>query len=427
MFSDLGGFWPMEHPLPPSDRTLMLFDLSVRGHHPNYIQQLLLHRSDQPRFKTLHVVVSPNFLQEHPEVVALAQSQGEAVQFVAISNAEQNSLLTSKSAIARNLKNFQEWRLCCQYAKKLEVDHCLVMYLDTYFLAIAAGLRPSCAFSGIYFRPTFHYGSFQAHANTPLDRKAKLQRGWEQWILDRVLHSPRTATLFCLDPFVEPFCKSGKGPGQIRFLPDPVDLTGFQQPEGNLQELRSQLGVEPHRQICLTFGALTTRKGVYQLLDAVAQLSEQDCAQLCLLFVGESKIKAELEERIQTLCAQKPVQVVRRYEFIADAEIPPYFKAADIISALYQHHVGSSGILLLAAAAQKPVLGTDYGLMGELIRRYQLGLAVDSTQPAAIAVGFQQLLTQDPQQISNPAVMGSWAAENSAENYAATIFGLLSA
>lgn len=418
----------MDHPdlLSPtaSSRTLMLFDLSVRGHHPNYIQQLLLHRCDQPRFKTLYVVVSPNFLREHPEVVDLAQPQGEAVQFVAISDAEQKSLLTSKAAIARNLKNFQEWRLCCQYAKTLGVDHCLVMYLDTYFLAIAAGLQPCCPFSGIYFRPTFHYSSFQNHSRHQT-RKAELQQSWEQLILGRVLQSSRAQMLFCLDPFVESFLKPNPGSGQLRYLPDPVDLTAFRQPEQDEPELRLQLGIDPDRRICLIFGALTTRKGIYQLLDAVTQLPERVCQQLCLLFVGESKIQSELEERIAALCGQQPVQVVRRYEFISDTEIPQYFKLANIISALYQRHVGSSGILLLAAAAQKPVLGTDYGLMGELIRRYRLGLAVDSTQPAAIAAGLQQFLTENNQPLSDPVLMRTWANENSAENYATTIFKAL--
>jgi glycosyltransferase involved in cell wall biosynthesis len=418
---------PMESTprLSSHDRTLMLFDLSVRGHHPNYIQQLILHRYDKPRFKTLYVVVSPNFLQEHPQVVELAQPLGDAVQFVAISAAEQASLLTSKAAIARNLKNIQEWRLCCQYAKKLGVDHCLVMYLDTYFLAIAAGLQPHCPFSGIYFRPTFHYNSFKQHTERQ-SRKAKLQQGWEKFILGRVFHSAQARTIFSLDPFVEPFLNPNAAPGRFCYLPDPVDLTAFGQLVKVHSELRSQLGIEAHRQICLTFGALTTRKGIYQLLDAVAQLPEQVCAQLCLLFVGESKIKSELEQRIEVLCAQRPVQVVRRYEFIRDEEIPLYFQLADLVSALYQRHVGSSGILLLAAAAQKPVLGTDYGLMGELIRRYQLGLAVDSAQPDAIALGLQQWLSREPQALSNPELMRTWANENSAENYAATIFQALS-
>jgi glycosyltransferase involved in cell wall biosynthesis len=75
----------------------------------------------------------------------------------------------------------------------------------------------------------------------------------------------------------------------------------------------------------------------------------------------------------------------------------------------------------LAAAAQKPVLGTDYGLMGELVKRYQLGIAVDSTQPAAIAAGIQQFLTGAVQGI-DAAVMKDWALQNSAQKYAETIF-----
>jgi glycosyltransferase involved in cell wall biosynthesis len=407
---------PTTADLSQNDRTLMLFDLSLRGHHPNYIQQLILYWQHQQTFQRLCVVVSPNFLEEHSDVVECAAPLGKAVRFVPITQAEKKALKAGKSGIARNIRNVQEWKLCCQYAKTLKVDHCLVMYFDTYFLALATGWQPTCPFSGIYFRPTLHYGNFSG-----MEQIAP--SGFPQWreafILQRVLHRKRLKTVFCLDPFFEPAQQNLQTQAKTIFLPDPVDLSAFaQEPDSSL---RSRLGIDADRQIFLVFGALSGRKGIFQLLDAVAQLSEEHCRRLCLLLVGESAIQAQLEERILSLCAKHPVQVVRRYEFIPDHEIPQYFKLTDIAVALYQRHVGSSGILLLAAAAQKPVIGTDYGLMGELVRRYQLGIAVDSTQPAAIATGIQQFLSGAVQGI-DAAVMKDWALQNSAQKYAETIF-----
>jgi glycosyltransferase involved in cell wall biosynthesis len=95
---------------------------------------------------------------------------------------------------------------------------------------------------------------------------------------------------------------------------------------------------------------------------------------------------------------------------------------ADVILAPYQRHVGMSGILLLAAAAQKPVLSSNYGLMGEIVRRYELGLTVDSTEPKEIAKGLTRFLVEDSDKLCDRAKMKSFAEQNSAEEFARVIF-----
>jgi hypothetical protein len=74
---------------------------------------------------------------------------------------------------------------------------------------------------------------------------------------------------------------------------------------------------------------------------------------------------------------------------------------------------------------QRPVLSSDYGLMGELVRRYQLGIAVDSTQPEAIASGFRQFLHQDPATVGDRTQMQTFADLNHGDRFAATIFRTL--
>jgi len=81
-----------------------------------------------------------------------------------------------------------------------------------------------------------------------------------------------------------------------------------------------------------------------------------------------------------------------------------------------------SGILLLAAATQKPVLSSDYGLMGELVHHYCLGLAVDSTQPQKISEGLIKLLTEPLEEIIDRNLMKQFAEQNSIEKFGATIF-----
>ncbi|MGB7520912.1 MAG: glycosyltransferase, partial [Spirulinaceae cyanobacterium] len=118
-------------------------------------------------------------------------------------------------------------------------------------------------------------------------------------------------------------------------------------------------------------------------------------------------------------------KIVKREQFIQDEEIQPYFQLADVILAPYQRHIGMSAILVRAAAAQKLVLSCNYGLMGEMVKRYELGTTVDASSPGEIAKGITQFLQQPEEKIGNLSSIKSFAQINTAENFAKTIFNNL--
>ncbi|WP_017302712.1 glycosyltransferase [Spirulina subsalsa] len=417
--------------------SIMLFDLSIRGHHPNYIRHLISYWLAQNTVNFLYLVVSPRFLTEHPEVVQLADG-ADSIEFVAITSEEETALASRQSKWGRQRRNFQEWRLLQRYAKQLQVKHCVILYLDTYILPLALGLDSFCSLSGIYFRPRFHYPQW---SDSPLTLRESLQLSWEKWLLFRVLSQAKFTKLLSLDPFVLDSIRQWSSSHKIVHVPDPVEEIP---PVTVQREVFCQSrGIDSQRQIFLLFGALNERKGVYPLLEAIAQLPDHLAQKLCLFLVGESNIADDLNPKIDNLCQNHPVQIVRHYQFIPHFEVSQYFQLADVILAPYQRHVGMSGILLLAAATQKPVLSSNYGLMGQMVQRYELGLTIDSSQPSAIAQGFTQFLTDSsppnrspglpnatgtqnhPQRAKiwgNPSKMADLARQHSPERFAATVF-----
>jgi hypothetical protein len=69
------------------------------------------------------------------------------------------------------------------------------------------------------------------------------------------------------------------------------------------------------------------------------------------------------------------------------------------------------------------VLCSDYGLMGEMVRRHELGLTVDSTRPEEIAGVLTQFLQiSDPADLCNPKTMINFVKQNSAKEFARVIF-----
>jgi glycosyltransferase involved in cell wall biosynthesis len=407
--------------IEPSDRHLLIFELAYTGHYPSYLRHLAEHWIEQALPGKLTIIVSPKFVQHHADVTEIAERNGQAksLSFVVITLEEEARLIPRTSSYRRALRSLQEWRLLQKYAKALGATQCLLLYFDSFQTAVATGAKLSCPFSGIYFRPTFHYCTF---ANYSPSLKERIQHLREKLILPRVLSHPQMKTLFCLDPYViKPLEQQFRGKEKAVHLPDPVPIADFLRPLP--QGFKESLGIEPNRKTFLLFGALYDgRKGIHQVLQAIALLPPHLCQQMCLLLVGQLGDGSTIPAQIAELTKKLPIQVVVRDAFVPESEVAHYFQAADVILATYQRHVGMSGILVQAAAAQKPLLSSDYGLMGEIVRRWQLGLSMDTTSPAEIARGLTQFLVEEPANCGDRMRMESFAMQHSAICFASTVF-----
>jgi glycosyltransferase involved in cell wall biosynthesis len=427
--------WDIEECDRPSPGSVMIFDLEVHSFHPTYIQYIIRHWHFYDRVNSLTIVVSPEFLALHTDVVELVNRAGyKNIQFMAIAPPVAAQIQASKPAGGSLLRAFQEWRILCEYAQKIQASHCLVLDFDRYQIPLLmgqiSGQKPPCPISGIYLRPSFHYPHvLSGHWNW----QERLQQWHERILLRKVLRHPQLHTLFNLDPWVGKYvdrftaarkskAKTGAKPApKTVALANPVQITTVA--PGQVRQLRQRLAIESGRQVFLLFGTLHDRKGIYQLLAAIALLPEELSQKICLVLAGQ----ARLEDQVQLLCQielllnHSAAQIISHYEFIPEAEVSLYFQLADVILAPHQKPIGMSGLLSWAAAAQKPVLSSNYGLIGELVRRYRLGLTVDSSQPSAIADGLAQFLRSSPLSLGDPQQMQWFALQNSAENFARTL------
>jgi glycosyltransferase involved in cell wall biosynthesis len=407
----------------PNQPRLMLFDMALGGHHGNYIQYLIDYAYERNFLGEIDIVVLPQFSDIHQDTVkAISDAKHPRINLVSISIAEEATLGSRNSGINRAMRNFREWGIFCKYAQKLQTTYALIMYLDTYALPIAFGKKSPCSFSGIYFRPTFHYDTF---ANYQPSWKKNIQHWREKITLDQILRRSQLHKLLCLDPFAIKSLQSHQYSTKTVHLADPVSSN----PPvlGDLSSFQTKLGIEQSRRVFLLFGALDERKGIYQLLEAIQLLPPELLQYFCLLLVGKTNPteQAKIQPKISALRQAYPVQILEIYDYIPEIEVPKYFQCADVILATYQRHVGMSGILLLAASAGKPVLSSSYGLMGELVMVHRLGLAVDSTIPQEITQALLKYILETSSTFCDPTQMKIFAEQNSAEIYARTIFNCL--
>jgi len=404
---------------------VMVFNLAVGGHHDEHILHLIRYWCAQDLPGLPIVVVSPQFMEVNAgSIEKLKQYVPEKLLWSPITLVELQRFEKEKSLLR---KSMVEWQLFCRYAQRLGVDHSLIMYLDSFIVPLTLRLAAPCDFSGIYFRPTLHYKDFACYHPSLKERIRDLRK---TMMLSQWLRHPFLKRIFCLDIFaVKPLQKYSTHVNIIP-LPEPMDfpLAGplkiNPQNTHDVAQLRQILQVEPQRKVFLLFGAISAAKGVFQLLEALRLLPSVVSSQLAILIVGKvvADLRDHLQEQINITREFSSAQIIWVNEFIPFHEMETYFDLADVVLIPYQRHIGSSGILVRAAAAGRPVLASDYGLVGKLVRGKGLGLTIDATQPSAIAAGLTTFLQKPAEALFDETAAREFAAENTAENFAHVLY-----
>ena len=156
------------------------------------------------------------------------------------------------------------------------------------------------------------------------------------------------------------------------------------------RDARNRFGIEHDRPVFLAAGEHADRKGTHRLVDAWPAESEGT-----LLIVGRCS------EPVRNAVARRPGDLdtgrIRIIDEAVDAlAYSAAFRACDIVTACYPQHFGASGVLHTAAQMGRPVLGSNYGYIGDCIRSFGLGTEVDCRDPKALAEALRKAVRQPP-------------------------------
>jgi glycosyltransferase involved in cell wall biosynthesis len=195
-------------------------------------------------------------------------------------------------------------------------------------------------------------------------------------------------------------------------------------------EAKRRLGLEPDEKVLLFYGNIAPYKGLEYLVDAFAQLPKLEGRQpearheaqcsvfrpppsaLChqssgyrLVIAGRVKQfitvgkKANCDQYwtdIEAAISRNGLdkQILRRIEFIPDAETELYFKAADVLILPYTH-IFQSGVLFLGYNFGLPVIAADVGSLKEEIVEGKTGFVFPPRDPEALAGAIEAYFTSD--------------------------------
>ena len=387
-------------------KRILLFDSNIEGHHADYLAHLINYWTENKLQGELLIATNNLFAEKYAQIEP--QSWATNVKLISIDAAE----LAKLEKLAPMQRSFTEWNLVKKYIAEFNPTHLVLMYFDIFQLAIGLESKVGCEVSGIYFRPNFHYEiSGFKHRLNQLLKKGMIQNALQKHFVKH---------LFSLDSSAVKYANSFKHGAKLLPISHPVKLYHISKDE--LTSARKFYKIPANKHVFLLFGFLDGRKGIAQLLDALKLMSAHELDKMVVLLVGPTPtgFKEEVQNYIASL--NNSVEIITHFEEVRGRNIQTLFEISDYILALYQQHIGMSSVIVRAAVSQKPLLSSDYGFMGKMVKDNHLGAVVDSSSPEAIAQLLQKALLN---QVSfSKENLRKVAFENSDIHFAETIFGI---
>lgn len=200
-------------------------------------------------------------------------------------------------------------------------------------------------------------------------------------LCDRVISSTTNDRRQLIDGY-------GVDPRKIGVVPCGVDLDLFR--PLNKTAVRRKLGLDLGAPTVLFVGRFDPVKGIDRLLAAISHLRHIPDLQL-LIAGGDGRRTAEhrrLREQARQLNIGRRVRFVGR---IDQAELPPYYNAADLL-VLPSHYESFGLVTLEALACGTPVVATPVGAAPEILQPGLTGLTVEDGSPGRLARGIETVL-----------------------------------
>lgn len=239
---------------------------------------------------------------------------------------------------------------------------------------------------------------------------------WSERIKRRVHHHIARAgcdTLHHLNPFVRDWELAQGVPADrcTRTMPDPVEVQRVSK-----QHARERLGLPADARLVGMVGRLDRRKGADLLIEAFLQ-AETGPNDMLLLW---GPCGNDIDSQLRALESRQDLKgrVLLRNEVLDDARFLDAISALDLLALPYRRIVGSSSIVIRAAAAGRPVLTTGSGWAERVMSRFNLGWTFNSPNARSIAALLPECLERSTAWQTDPDVE-RFVGYNSRENYAA--------
>ncbi|HEY4801496.1 MAG TPA: glycosyltransferase [Paraburkholderia sp.] len=283
------------------------------------------------------------------------------------------------ASVYMRFRNFYA-RALRQVEQRMPVRLVVAPYADYFFYTLGGFGSPfgKTPWIAIVMGMTFHHASIGLRTpRRPLVDVAK------SMLFRRAMCARGLRALFTIDPTLPDWFASTRPAraAPLNYVADP-----FPEIEGiDPRVARERLKLDPHTRYLLVYGAIGERKGIRELMLALAHRRDVPC--LVIAGQQDDATRAFIDTHAPQLT---PAPVIFN-EFVSEERERDLFSACDAVWLGYRQHYGMSGVLVQAYRFRKPVVASADGLIGWYCRDGALGPLLDDLEPATIVRALDTL------------------------------------
>lgn len=372
---------PAEAPIADAARLgyVVIIEPNFTGHRWRYVEWIA-QTCLEAGYPVL--VVTENSNEDHRLAREIMAARREDLQIAFVdSESQRQSRGLKRISYARFHAYF---RLAYDSIKHVErVRLVVVPYVDYFFHALPLLGTPfgRAPWIAITMRATFHHR--KVGVRTPGRPLVNLVKSL---LFRRAVHTKGLRTLLSIDPTLSEWIgrTKPKHGASVEYVADPF-------PDAKAEDpfvARERLDLDPAGRYLLVYGSISERKGICELVEALAGM--KDAPTLLLAGEQDQEIRGFMRAFIPIL---KPAPVILD-RFISNEMERDLFSACDVVWLGYKGHYGMSGVLVQAYRFDKPVVATSDGLIGWFCRGGQLGPCLDDLSAASITRALDEIADQ---------------------------------
>lgn len=202
--------------------------------------------------------------------------------------------------------------------------------------------------------------------------------------------------LFHLDPLMFDWIARhhpgliAREPGQRGWslMPDPTSAIELL----STAEARRRMSLPEDGLVVGSVGVMDKRKGIDLLIRSFIRANLPANAKLLLVGKQDQIVRDLLKPEGEAGSHARNGRIIAIDRFVEVHELAWALQAMDLVATPYPRHVGSASIAIKAAAAQRPVLGCNYGWVDAMVNRFGLGATCQVEDIAAFSKALEQAL-----------------------------------
>lgn len=341
----------------------LLFDYRTKGHHIEYLHHLYMMMVENK--KENYMIVVPEDFNERGKEYNWPESENVKFDFIPIEQSE-------KLENAFFLKNaIRKTSLLKMYIRKYRPTDVFLISLIGFMPLLPLMISNKVHIVGIIYKIYLYEWK----------RYSLIRKCQEIFKYKLITRNNCITTVFILnDKPAAVLLNRLYNTSKFRYLVDPYNFTDYV-PRNILKALNVPTG----NKVFLHFGSMNRRKGSLKILKALSLIPKEKKENLTVIVAGiiQNDIRKEFYELLEDV--KKTSQILVYDEFCSTEFIEDLCESCNFILLPYGVTAQSSGLIAYSAYFRKPVIGPSQGLLGKLIRRYNLGIQLDEMSPQIIA------------------------------------------